>query len=390
MTVGKSISKLENGATIDLHGHQTKITHTDAEDTTVQYPNLARRTFSTHALNGFLDLKVFPVGTEIVRPTALGSQHAIIEAVTGDCCYQVRITEDACEPENKTFTYAQFIIWHMGKVAITTPKFISNGVDNLPAAAEFAPKDDEPEDDSNPFEGDLKAEIARLQHELDLAEANGQTRINNLLRERAELMANIATLKSNHAAIIAGYEQDMKHLEAKAAILNPAPVRKEVCTLAQRMRNPEERSASDMQLAANLSEGWTILDMSYDFDETTWRWITLVRDLPADRPKATLPATTAVQPHIGAVPLGRPPMTQPPMPANHTIIHQPVSRALTHNGPKPGETKRIPSLQEFRARQQANKEEIAAILQHTADEHEDLRRQFAQRPSHPFGYAQGG
>jgi hypothetical protein len=147
MTTGVTASKLELGATIDLHGHAVKVTHTDAAETLVQYANLARRTFDTHALNGYLDLGVFPVGTALERG-GFTVERAIIEAVTGDCCYQVRITAGSdSTPWHENFTYANFINWHMSNRG------------EVPTLLDEADN----EEDANPFETELQQRVQQLQ-----------------------------------------------------------------------------------------------------------------------------------------------------------------------------------------------------------------------------------
>lgn len=357
MTAGVTASKLEAGATIDLHGHQATITHTDDADTMVQYENKGRRTFDTHVLNSYLDLKTFPVDATFERPTAYGNERAIIEAVTGDCCYQVRIVAGGEMPRHETFTYADFIAWHMDNPkSVPDPTFeeVMTGKHD----------DDEPDEDSNPFEDDLKKENERLRKELEQAEINGQTRINALLVERAELTANITTLKSNHATIIAGYEEDLKRLEEKATILTPTC--KEYCTKYQ---------VSDFTLNQMAREGWQIQYPQFiGVAGESQLNVLFVRDIPAE-PAPKLLVTEAAAAIYDAARYST--YNPPSVPQPHTI-HKPAfattpagntgiigdshtSHALTHNVPKrdPNETRKIvapttdPAVQEAFERGQA-------------------------------------
>lgn len=390
MTTGVTASKLETGATIDLHGHAVKVTHTDAADTTVQYANLARRTFDTHALNGYLDLGVFPVDTVFERPTA-PTERAVIEAVTGSCCYQVRITAGSDAPRHASFTYAEFIGWHMGNNTVQLQALLEDAAD----------------DDANPFEtelvervqqleatpealqfgdaliADLRAKLEKANKELQQQSIEHDVEKNVLQRELRLTKELITKQQEMHDTVIAGYEEDIARLEAKAAILNPASVRKEVCTLVQTLGPKDRRIDADAELATYLSDNWSTLDLSVvaNPDEASIRYVTLVRDLPAS-PAPKVVATDAAI--FSAIPGFRPPVTQPPMPGNQTILNQPVSRALTHNVSRTsGETKRIPSLADLDLQKQRHADEITEIFSRGQRQQEAMRRQFASQPS-PF------
>lgn len=373
MTAGVTPNKLELGATIDLHGHPTKITHTDATDTTVQYANLARRTFDTHILNSFLELGTFPVGTALERATVYRNERAIIEAVSGDCCYQVRITAGSDLPRHETYTYADFIAWHMDNTADGVQKLTAEDRAFIEKVAgeeadKLAAVLDEPDEHTNPFEEEL------------------QKHVEQLTTENFGLKTLIHSQALEHDTVIAGYEEDIKRLEKKAAILNPEPTRKEVCTLEQKINAPEARKKADQELADKLNEEWKPLNVTITSnpDEPTLRYVTLVRDLPAEQPRITLTAAVTERLHIGAVPLTqRPPVQQPPMPANQSI-HQPVSRALTNNVNRdPGATKRIPTLADIQERHERNDAEIAEIAQRGRATQEAIRQRYAQTPR-PF------
>lgn len=376
MTAGVSATKLETGASIDLHGHTATITYTDAEDTTVQYANLARRTFDTHSLNSYLDLKTFPVGTTFER-NSQRNERAVIEAVTGDCCYQVQIHIGSDTPRHETFSYADFIVWHMsntapgvGQASPESLAFLAKAnldaanlneeADRIIAALEAA------DEDKHPFETEL------------------QKRVEELTKENHALKADLLRQHDQHVTEFLAKNAEIARLEAKAAILNPGTTHKEVETLSQKVGNPEARRTADLELSDKLSDNWVALNITVA-DDFSMRQIILSRDLPAEQPKVRLHADEVAY-HIGAVPLApRPPVRQPPMPAGQVIMgNQSVSRALTHNGPKPGDTKRIPTLAELQQRKADDAAEIDAIMQRGRDAQEALRRQFSQSPKFPL------
>jgi hypothetical protein len=389
MTAGVTASKLETGATITIHGHEVRITATRPDITTVQYANLARRTFDTHALNGYLDLSVFPVGTAFERPTA-PVERAVIEAVTGDCCYQVRITAGSDTPRNETYSYADFITWHMDNNA-------------KPVARLELDLDDEPdEDDSNPFETELKQRVEHLQAQpealqygeaviADLraklekankaaqeAEINGQTRINALQREVGEWKAALLTQNDQHVTELLAKNEQIDRLEAKAAIV--LPTCKDFCI---------KRDITESDLNKLTREGWQVQHMQFMVDDKLN--VVLFKDVTADQPKARLTTeatAAAIYSTPVTIPVGRPPVRQPPAPQpvlNQTIIglddSKPVSRMLTNNGPKPGETKKIPTLQSIQERRDRDNAEIEAILDKGKAAQEALNRQFANQPN---------
>lgn len=359
MTAGVTPSKLKEGMTIDLHGHPVKVTSTDAEDTLVQYANLARRGFDTHALNGFLELGTFPVGTAFERP----NERAVIEAVSGDCCYQVRITAGTDQPHHHTFTYTDFIAWHMDNSTKPTTSII----------------DDE---DEHPFESDL------------------QKRVEELTKENFTLKQNIATQKQMHDLIVAGYEEDIERLEKKAAILHPDPAHKDVYTLVQLLSFPEKRREADSELTARLNDGWTVLHMvvnttlyQVEAQEVHTRIVTLVRDLPA----APAPKVAVTDAAIYSTSTGRP--SPIPMPANQVIVglgsSQPTGRMLTNNVSRThGDTKRIPNTYAERSAEptaaaslpsRKQREEDTVTLQDIVARHRAKVESILSQPSRPFG-----
>lgn len=347
-----TVADLVIGAKINLHGHTATIQHTDPDDTMVQYTNLARRTFDTPDLAFYLEHGVFPVGTIFQRPS---DQAVLAESKLGSD-YQVRITGGDLSGL-LTFTYTELIEWHMKGVVKVTDK--PEEIDDT---------------GEHPFETELQKEIKRLIQE------------NNQLRQAIQSQIN------RHDTIIAGYEQDIKRLEAKAAILHPAPVSKEVCTLIAPLHMPEVRATADTELASRLSAGWNVLHITVNSSidthgEEHYRITTLTRDLPTEPAPLARATIAAADQAIYSTPY-LPPVQRPPMPANQAFVNQPVSRALTHNGPKPGDTRRIPTLADLKVRHDNDNAEIEEIMQRGREAQETLRRKFAQSPR-PFSSLTG-
>ena len=362
MTAGVSPTKLEMGMTINIHGHKVRITHTDPQDTLVQYANLARREFRTHDLNSLIELGTFPTNTVLERPILYNKERATIMAVTGDCCYQVEIADDAGSVKQSTLPYADLITWHMGDNRAPAPKLSAAPSVPPPVAQEPAPPVD----------------------------VDPQTRIEQLISETFELKRMINKLRSTHETVVAAYEEDIKRLETKAAILNPPKAEKAVCTLIQFLSNPEQRLAADKELGEKLGAGWVVLDITILGDLHVYtRIVTLACDvtsLPA--PELTTAhkaeANPAESPAAdGPQPPPPVPVTPPPVPIGTVILNQqPVSRALTNNVSRiASETKKIPTLADLNARREKDADEIQVILQRGRDKQEDLRRQFAQSPN---------
>lgn len=380
MTTGVTASKLELGASLDIHGHSVKITHTDAAQTLVQYANLARRTFDTHSLNSFLELGTFPVGTAFERPTAT-AERAVIEAVTGDCCYQVRITAGSDMPTHDTFTYFDFIGWHRGNTAVNLQALLDEA-----AADEANPFETELQQRVQQLEAtpealkfgearitDLRAKLEAANKALEEAEINGQTRINALQREVGELKADLLRQHDAHTTELLAKNAEIDRLEAKAAILSP--VCKEYCV---------KHEISESELNKMAREGWQIQHMQFVL--TDQLHIVFVRDLPASpAPKVVATDAAIYSMNYLNTAVGRPPVQQPPMPAGQTVIlNQPVSRPLTNNVSRiPGETKKIPTLADLESQKQRHADEINEIFSRGQSRQEALRRQFASQTS-PF------
>jgi hypothetical protein len=373
MTAGVTATKLEDGKDIDLHGHTAHVTHTDAEITTVQYANKARRTFDTHVLNSFLELGTFPVGTEFERPAGYGMERAVIVAVTGNCCYQVDITFDTDETDEETFTYAELVRWHMGDM---------KDVKAAPVAPESEAKSAEPEalQFGEAVIKDLRAKLDKSNEELHAQSIAHDTEKNTLQREILELKGLIQKQKENHATIIEGYEQDIQRLEAKAAIINPAASCKEFRIVYQ---------ANEATLEKLSLEGWQIQHVQFIGEAGDSQLnVVFVRDIPASPAPKVVATDAAIYSQPGA---GRPPVTQPPyvntpLPANMAVVglnSQPAGRMLTNNGPKPGETKKIPALADLELQKQRHADELNDIFSRGQKRQESLRREFANQPN-PF------
>lgn len=379
MTAGVTASKLEIGATIDLHGHPAKITHTDADITTVQYANLTRRTFVTHDLNSYLDLKTFPVTTEFERSFINGVERAYINAVTGDCCYQVRIVRvvdlTVGTPDHKTMTYADLIAWHMtnpipasGRPPVHYPPTIEDiQADGKREAG------DESDSDVNPFETDLQQEVERLR------------------KENFDLKADLRHQEAIHNTRLLAAADEVAALQRKVeALLDPPPKDKQVRTLAHKIGLEAEREKSDLTLADFLSDGWNTLDITICSipDEPPMRYVTLVRDLPAaPAPKvavtdaAVYSTPSTLRPPVTQPPPARIPVT-PPLPANQIIMglddHKAADGWLTDNKPKVGDTKPIPGTY-------MQRHSDAEIFQDILDRNAAARAAILNQPSRPFG-----
>ncbi len=389
MTTGKSTASFTPGQALTLHNELVSIIVTDPTETVVQYGNKAQRLFRTNDLSSYLDLGFFPSSTRFTRPVDGGMETAYIEHPMTDHYIMEVIGKDGLEPDKSTsMTFAELMTWHMtgpqqpaertlpGKLYV--PKAQMPTVD---ASIAGLIKDLESEDDDQPFETDLQREVERLRKDLEAMEIRDQAKINDLTRQLREANADLLKQNDLHITELVAKNQQIERLEAKAAILNPAPTCKEYCI---------RFDISEAEINKLAAEGWQIQHMQFinGGDHRDQLNTVFVRDLPAS-PAPKVAATDAAIYSAPAVPAYRPPVQSPPMPANQTIVGAPVSRALTNNGPQPGETKRIPTLAQFEARKEANANEIAAILQRGADEQEALRRQFAKQSTHPFGSVQG-
>lgn len=380
MSAGKSQSSISQYDRIVLHGaNLVNVIVTDSSDTIAQYENGAQRVFNTYDLASFIDLGAFPSGTAFHRRTEKGIESLFIEQVNSDTYIVEKVVLGKSVSE--TISYADLMAWHTGG------EKVDPSISLVPGTHLYVPKttlgdaeaqttqpesDPDEADDDQPFESELNKRIEQLEAELAAVEVAGQKRINELTSENFKLKQAIQQQVTTHATVIAGYEEDLARLEAKAAIVTS--VCKEYCI------KYDIKESTLNQLA---NDGWQIQHMQFMTDPDFAGQLNVVffRDLPAS-PAPKVAVTDAAIYSTAAVPAVRPPML-----ANQTVIlNQPVSRALTNNGPKPGETKRIPTLASIEARRERDAAEIDTILQRGRDRQEILRRTFASQPS-PFPVA---
>ncbi|MBA3948126.1 MAG: hypothetical protein H0X37_26700 [Herpetosiphonaceae bacterium] len=385
MSAGVTASGIEQYDPIVLHGgRMVKVIVTDPVQTIVQYENGAQRVFSTPDLAGFRELGTFPSGTEFYRRTAKGEESLFIEHITPDT-YIVEMNDADGRRVTHSMSYTDLMAWHDGGDKVDP------NINLVPGTHLYVPKTTvsmadvktveaaEPAAEANPTETDLQVRIKQLEEELAAAEVNGQARINKLMKENRKLNADLLRQHDLHVTELLAKKEQIRRIEEKAAILNPAPVCKEYRVVYQ---------SNEAGLEALSRDGWQIQHMQFvGIAGDSSLNVVFFRDLPAAPKVAEVPAEASR--YVGAISSVRPPVQRPPMPAGQTIIQSPVSRALTHNGPKPGETKRIPSLADIQARRERDDAEIGEIMQRGLDAQEAMRRQFAQAPARPFGSVQG-
>jgi len=383
MSAGKTTSKIEAGTKLTLHGHTVSVITTDASDTIVVYANNANRIFDTAALNGYLDLGTFPTGTQLTRPTADGLEDARIAAVTGNCCYQVEITDETDTTGSMTLTYAEFIEWHMSGATKTPEIPLPNGaqlyvpkpvVTAQPEAIEFGQARID----------DLLEKLDKANKNAEQAEINGQIRINALQREVGEWKAALLTQHDQHVTELLAKNAEIERLETKASLL--APTCKEYLV---------KQNIFETDMNKLSREGWQIQHMQFmtDPDYSGQLWVVFVRDASTSpAPRVTVAETAAAIYGTSPAAVSQQPPLRVPTPAapalNQVIVGldaaQPVSRQLTNNGPRPGDTKRIPELrQAVQMQRQQDAAELAEIFERGTQAQEALRREFASRTS-PF------
>lgn len=381
MTTGVTTSGIKQGDLIVLHGSQiVKVIVTDAEETIAEYENGAQRLFSTGDLSSFRELGSFPHGSAFYRATEKGIESVFVEHITPDT-YIVEAVDGDGHSSTKSMSYADLIAWHNGGNKLDpniklptggqlyTPKTASQPADVPPTSTS--------DEEVNPFESDLQKEVEDLRAKLaeankaaEQAEINGQVRINALQRDVAELRNNLLTEHDQHTTELLAKNQQIDRLEAKAAILTP--VGKEYAVKF-------DINQSDLNKLA--IDGWTIEHAQFVQGDHTMNQlnVVLIRDLPAfPAPKVTVTDTA-----IYGTPAHRPPVTQPPQ---TVILNTPApstGRMLTNNGPKQGETKRIPTLADIEARREQDAAELDAIFQRGQAAQEAIRREYASKPS-PF------
>lgn len=400
MTAGVSATKLEAGTTIDLHGQLVKIITSDSTETLVQYPNAAQRQFMTSDLICFRDLGTFCSGARFSRERDHGIECAYVEHIIADS-YVVEIIAADSESRIETMLFANLIAWHCEGLkldpAIKLPQggqlYVPKTVETV-AQQPPAPAQPEAIQFGQALVDDLRAKLDTANKNAEQAEINGQRRINDLQRKVGELNADLLRQHDQHTTELLGKNQEIDRLEAKAAIV--LPTCKEFCIT-------HDITAADLNKLSR--EGWQVDHMQFSADDKLN--VVLSRDSSTDQPRARLTTEATAAAIYGTpaynAPVQRPPVRQPPAQPvlNQTIIGldaaqvdgiefsevagieatKPVSRALTNNGPKPGDTKRIPTLASIQARREADAAEIEAILQRGKEAHEVLNRQFANQPN---------
>jgi len=393
MTTGVSLATINTTKPIDLHGKSLKVIASTVTDTIVQYPNGAQRQFATPDLAAYLDLGTFPHGTAFYRETDKGTESLFIEFVN-PAAYIVEMVDADGNSSSESMSYADLAAWHetghkldpnislpAGQLYVpkTVPAEAAGAVKTFAAAI-----DDSAEPDDQPFETDLQKEVENLRAKLEQAhkdaeqaEINGQIRINALVREVGKLNADLVTQHDLHVTQLLAKNELIERLEAKAAIVTSA---------CKQYAIKYDLNESDLNKLA--SEGWQLQHTQFVKGDLTFNQLNavLVRDLPASTPAPKVAATDAAIYSTPVTPAPRPPVQQPPLPTGQTIISTatPVTgRMLTNNGPKPGETKRIPTLADIQARRQQHEVEMQNIFDQTAANLEMRRREAANRPS-PF------
>lgn len=289
MTAGLSQSQFVSGGEINLHGLKATITHTDMSITTVQFTNKVRRTFDTPSLDSFLSLNVFPVGTRLTRSQLL-DEVAIIEAITPDNQYHVRVETGGQEPIGKTFKFADFVAWFATDLIGAPPRF----AEETPAPASKSPESvvviETPVAEAKtaePTDATLKQQIAELKAE------------NDHLR-----------LSLEHAIDEVAVQQ-----RKAEALMYPAPQSQAVHTIIQALSNPTQIREADAELSDHLNSGWGIEELS-QFHIAGDAAISYSRMVTMTRAEAA-PMSLPVQHFPRNAPVTRPP-----------------GRALTHNYPR--------------------------------------------------------
>lgn len=354
MTAGVTQSGIEQYDPIVLHdAHLIKVIATDGSETIAQYENGAQRVFSTFDLASYRELGAFPCGAAFHRRTDKGIESLFIEHVNPDTYIVEKVILGQSTTE--TISYADLMTWHDGgekldpsislipgthlyvpktTVPVATPETKAEAVDEDIEKIVEVLEEVDAELDSNPFEEELQKRIEQLEAELAAAEVNGQSRINELMQENRKLNADLLKQHDIHVTQFLAKNEQIARLEEKAAIIAP------VCKEYLMRQNITE---SDLNKLAK--EGWQIQHLQYmtDVDFSGQLWAVFIRDLPAAPAPKLVEKAAEDGLYIGAIPLTqRPPVQRPPMPVNQTVIlNQPTSRALTNNGPKPGDTRKV-------------------------------------------------
>lgn len=382
MSAGKTTSRIEQGAEFDLHGHTVVVSGTSDAETIIRYKNGAKRTIDTSALNGFLDLKTFPTSTKFVRPTDGGNDQAWIIAVTGNCCYEVDIVDHLGTMQHEVFTYAELIDWHTNGLADEVHIEIPAGAKAY--MPKYPPLASEPEalEFGQARIDDLLEKLEKANKNAEQAEINGQIRINELVRKVGELNADLLRQHDLHTTELLAKNAEIDRLATKASLLK-SPVREYLVN--------EDVSESELNMYSK--DGWQVQHMQWvsDREKVPYLNVVLFRESNEPAPRVTVAETAAAIYGTSASGVTQQPPLRVPTPAspalNQVIVgldEKPVSCQLTNNGPKPGETKRIPELrQAVQMQRQQDAEDLANIFTQTAQNLEQVRRQAAAQTS-PF------
>ena len=350
MSTGVSGSHFAQGEHLTLHGIDATVIVSDAQNTSVQYPNGTQRQFHTIDLEAYQNLGVFPTSSYFSRPTPNGTEKAYVEqALTGSYIMEMVGVggEEPGTPE--PMTAAELMAWHMAGTKAPAEQTVPGTL--------YVPKvgaDPDTEPDDEPFETELKDEVADLAAKL--ASANqalqestikGQMAINQLQRAESELN-DIRAQNALHVAKLFALSAELEDLRVKASLLAAVPRQYDM-----------KQNATIADLDAHSKDGWQTEHMQ--FTDSGSLNVVFVRDLPA----ATAPKVAATDAAIySAVPAARPPITQPP---SQTIIMQGAS----------GEPRRILTPQALQEQHQRHANEIDEIFSRHAERAEASRRQMA-------------
>lgn len=348
MTAGLSEPVILVNDPLHIHGHLATVLETDAAETLVEYEGGIRRTFATPDLATYRQLDTFPAGTRFARPVAGGFEYRYIESIL-PTAYVVESLDASAQSTHLEVAHTDLVDWHVGGLAA------DHDIALPPGAKPYVPKLAELVEAAVPS--------AELDAELETAR-----------RELADALLALHSQQLKYEAILSGYEADIASLEKKATILQPPPQCKEFCI---------KRACTERELADFTRDGWLIQHMQ--FMDSGSLHVVFVRDCP--------PVPAGDAPHVQQVVSVPSPETAAPLPVGQVIVpvvpsSPTASKWLTNNGPRPGDTRRIPALAAFEERRQRDAAEIAAILERGRAQQETLRQRFAHS-TNPFSPSQG-
>lgn len=130
--------------------------------------------------------------------------------------------------------------------------------------------------------------------------ANEIKRLQSVIDQQSQELVRANARAESAEAARDDYEERLdamteKYKASKILLENiVAPKTREVCTLVQRITRTEDRTASDAELAARLSQGWEKFDCSIVTGDVAIRYVTLIRECPAPQPEQRTPLVTAV------------------------------------------------------------------------------------------------